>query len=155
MSEVYWPSAPGAPDQRKPLRFGANDEQATVQLGVTALDYDGDRVFLVLPEQDQPLLAIAPSGAITGAIPLAAPEGTTSLVKVRVHGKRAAVVFQGPLPLGTAVIQIYDLRTGKAVSSLFSEGSNIVSYDGNVGFTYLGSGPHTRFVWHASPSATQ
>jgi hypothetical protein len=144
--------------QKQQLSVGAMGFFDAASLGAAALDSEGDHVYLAMPGIDKPLLTIEPTGAISKVLPINESKEGMKLMNFRVKQDRAVLGFQGntTLPDGrktiAAVYKIFDLKSGKLVSSFHQENfiGTVVSFNGQEEFTSFVSLPDRKYLIHVA-----
>lgn len=142
--------------QKQQLSVGAMGFFDAASLGAAALDSDGNHVYLAMPGIDKPLLTIEPTGAISKVLPINGSKEGMKLMNFRVKQDRAVLAFQGntTLPDGrktvAAVYKIFDLKSGKLLSSFHQENfiGTVVTFNGQEEFTSFVSLPDRKYLMH-------
>lgn len=146
--------------QKQQLSVGGMGFFDAGSLGSAALDSEGDHVYLALPGIDKPLLTIEPTGAISKTLPINGSREGMKLMNFRVNQGKAILAFQGntTLPDGrntiAAVYKIFDLKSGKLLSSFHQENfiGTVVSFNGQEEFTNFVSLPDRKYLMHVAGS---
>lgn len=149
---------PGPNGQKQQLGVGAMGFFDASLLGNTALDSEGDHVYMALPGIDKPLLTIKPSGAISKVLPINGSSEGMALMNFRVNHGKAVLAFQGKStsPQGsktTAVVyKIFDLRSGKLLTSFHQENfiGEVVTFNGQEEFTNFIALPDRKYLMHVA-----
>lgn len=146
----------GPNGQKQQLGVGAMGFFDASLLGNTALDSEGDHIYMALPGIDKPLLTIEPSGAISKVLPINGSSEGMALMNFRVNHGKAVLAFQGKTtsPGGqksTAVVyKIFDLSSGKLLTSFHQENfiGEVVTFNGQEEFTSFIALPDRKYLMH-------